>query len=108
MHSNDEITCADLQEKLQNKENFILIDVREQEEYEVGNIKGSTLIPLNDLDDEIEDLDSSKEYVIHCRSGKRSKKALDFMRQMGFKNTKHLKGGISEWALQIDNSIEVV
>ena len=109
MNSNDEITCDELQEKLQNKdkEDFILIDVREQEEYEAGNIKGSTLIPLNDLDDEIEDLDSSKEYIIHCRSGKRSKKALDFMRKMGFRNTKHLKGGINEWALQIDNSIEV-
>lgn len=108
MATEEEITCQDLKKKLDDKENFILIDVREEEEYEAGNIAQAESIPLNDLDDRIEDMDTSKEYVIHCRSGKRSKKALDFMRKMGFANTKHLVGGINEWVLQIDDSIEVI
>ena len=68
-----EITVQELKSKMDNKENFLLIDVREQHEYDEFNI-GGKLIPLGEIMTAIADLEEHKneEIIIHCRSGKRS------------------------------------
>ncbi len=84
----------------QNDAPFIL-DVREPHEYALCNI-GGMLIPLNDLPRRIGELDPNRETVVHCRTGGRSAKAVEFLRANGFKDVKNLAGGILAWAQKID------
>ena len=85
------------------KEPFLL-DVREPHEYQICNL-GGHLIPLNDLPRRVNELDSSREIVVHCKMGGRSAKAVDFLRQSGFTKVKNLTGGINAWAEKIDPKV---
>lgn len=93
-----DIKVQELKEKLDNKEKFIFIDVREGYEYEEFNI-GAQLIPLSSITDAIAEYSDrkSEEIVIHCRSGKRSGMAQQFMQQAGFSNVRNLEGGVLAW-----------
>ena len=75
--------------------------MREPQEYQINNL-GGHLIPLNDLPNRVNELDSSKEIVVHCKTGIRSARAIALLKQMGFKKLKNLAGGISAWAERID------
>ena len=81
-----------------------MLDVREPHEYQIVNINGH-LIPLGDLPTRVHELDSSREIVVHCKSGARSAKAVDFLRKSGFKRATNLTGGILAWAERIDPSL---
>jgi adenylyltransferase/sulfurtransferase len=96
-----EISVEDLKKKLDAKEDVFVLDVREPHEYKICNINGH-LIPLNDLPKRVQELDRSKEIVVHCRSGARSARAVGFLRQAGFTNVTNLAGGILAWADRID------
>jgi rhodanese-related sulfurtransferase len=74
-------------------ESFQLIDVREPHEYEEANL-GATLIPLGEVEDQIDKIERDKPVVVHCRSGKRSAQAIQYLEQQGFDNLHNLKGGI--------------
>jgi adenylyltransferase/sulfurtransferase len=78
-----------------------VLDVREPHEYQICNI-GGHLIPLNDLPNRLSELDKNSEIVAHCKMGGRSAKAVDFLRQSGFKNVRNLTGGILAWADRVD------
>jgi len=79
------INVQELKRKLDAKEDFILIDVRETYEYEEFNI-GAKLIPLGDLPEAMQEMDKNAEIVLHCRSGARSGRAQGFMMGSGFTN----------------------
>ncbi|HET9182930.1 MAG TPA: molybdopterin-synthase adenylyltransferase MoeB [Candidatus Angelobacter sp.] len=96
-----EISVEDLKRKLDAKEDVFILDVREPHEYKICNINGH-LIPLNDLPKRVQELDPSREMVVHCRSGARSARAVGFLRQAGFQNVSNLAGGILAWADRID------
>ena len=96
-----EISVEELKQRLDAKEDFVLLDVREPHEYNICNLNG-ILIPLNDLPRRMNELDPDKEMVIHCRSGARSARAVGFLQQAGFTKTKNLAGGILAWADRID------
>ena len=83
---------------------MFILDVREPHEYEIVNI-GAYLIPLSALRKRIDELDPSKEIVVHCKSGARSARAAEFLRKNGFKSVKNLVGGIDAWAERIDPSL---
>jgi len=102
----DTISVNQLKEKLDNEEDIFLLDVREPHEYEISNLDGY-LIPLNDLPDRINELDSSRDIVVHCKMGGRSAKAVSFLKQAGFKKVKNLLGGINAWAENIDRDMPV-
>ena len=102
----DVINVKELKEKLDNKEDIFILDVREPHEYEISNLNGY-LIPLNDLPERINELDSSKEMVIHCKMGSRSAQAVEFLKRSGFKKVKNLAGGINAWADKIDRNMPV-
>ena len=93
-----DITTEELKEKLDNKEDFIFIDVREQYEYDEFNL-GAKLIPLGTLPGALNELEQykDKEIVIHCRSGARSGNAKNFLAQLGYKNVRNLLGGVLRW-----------
>ncbi|CAN5493520.1 hypothetical protein BH09BAC6_BH09BAC6_21850 [soil metagenome] len=101
-----EISVQELKEKLDNKEDFQLIDVREDFEYEMSNL-GGKLIPLGGILIETEKIDKNKPVVVMCRSGKRSAAAIMQLEQQGFTNLYNLKGGILAWAAEIDPELSV-
>jgi rhodanese-related sulfurtransferase len=101
-----EISVQELKEKMDGGEDFQLIDVREDFEYETSNI-GGVLIPLGGILIETDKVAKNKPVVVMCRSGKRSAAAIMQLEQQGFTNLYNLKGGILAWAEDIDPTINV-
>ena len=100
-----EIDAVELKAKLDRGDNFKLIDVREPHEFQICRIPGSTLIPLGELPKHLNELDQSAEYVMHCKMGGRSAKAVELLRQSGFKNVLNLTGGILAWSDKVDPTV---
>jgi adenylyltransferase/sulfurtransferase len=96
-----EMQVEELKLRLDRGDDLFVLDVREPHEYQICNI-GGHLIPLGDLPRRVNELDTSKEIVAHCRSGVRSAKAVNFLRQAGFKKVHNLAGGILAWADRVD------
>jgi adenylyltransferase/sulfurtransferase len=96
-----EIQVEELKRRLDAGDNIFVLDVREPHEYQICNM-GGHLIPLGDLPKRVNELDTSREIVAHCRSGVRSAKAVSFLRQAGFKKVTNLAGGILAWADRVD------
>jgi len=96
-----EISVDELKKRLDNKDDLFILDVREPQEYQICNLNGY-LIPLKDLPKRINELDTAKEIIVHCKVGGRSRQAVEFMKQSGFRKVKNLVGGIDEWAELID------
>ena len=99
-----EIQVEELKRRQDAGEDLFVLDVREPHEYQICNL-GGYLIPLGDLPKRIHELDSSREIVVHCKSGGRSAKAVDFLRQSGFKRASNLTGGILAWSDKVDPSV---
>jgi len=92
-----EISVAELKNLIENKNEFQLIDVRETNEYKLSNMQGEN-IPLSSLEKHSDIISRTKQVIIHCASGARSKKAVDFLQQkFGFTNLYNLTGGIDAW-----------
>ncbi len=101
-----EITVQELKEKLDSGEDFQLIDVREDFEYETSNI-GGLLIPLGGIVIEADKVSKDKPVVVMCRSGKRSAAAIMQLEQLGYTNLSNLQSGILAWAAEIDPDLSV-
>ncbi len=99
-----EITPRELKSRLDQGDDVFILDVREPHEFQICNL-GGYLIPLGDLSRRVNELDSSREIVAHCRSGKRSAEAVEFLRKAGFRKIWNLKGGILAWSAEVDPSI---
>jgi adenylyltransferase/sulfurtransferase len=99
-----EISVEELKRRLDAKDDLFILDVREPNEFQICNLNGH-LIPLNDLPKRLNELDPEKETIVHCRSGGRSAKAVEFLRQAGFTKAKNLTGGILAWADRIDPKV---
>src|SRR5579883_1701539 len=97
-----EISPAEVKQKIDRGDDFVLIDVREPHEWQICHITQAKLIPLGELPKRIHELDSATEIVTHCKSGMRSAKAVDFLKQAGFKKVKNMTGGILAWSDQVD------
>src|ERR1700738_1979703 len=94
-------SVEEVKEKLDDKADIFIVDVREPHEYQICNLNGY-LIPLGDLPKRVSELDSSREIVAHCKMGGRSAKAVAFLKQAGFTKVSNLTGGITAWAERID------
>ncbi len=99
-----EITPRDLKLRLDKGDDLYILDVREPHEYDICNLNGH-LIPLGELPRRVHELDSSREIVAHCRSGKRSAEAVEFLQKAGFRKIWNLKGGILAWSDDVDPSV---
>ena len=100
-----DIEVTEVKAKQDAKHPFVLVDVREPHEYQICKIPGSQLIPLGDLPKRVNELNLTDEIVVHCKSGGRSAKAVDFLKQAGFKNVRNMKGGILAWSDKVDPSV---
>ncbi|WMJ73416.1 rhodanese-like domain-containing protein [Cytophagaceae bacterium ABcell3] len=102
-----EISVKELKQMMDNNEDFQLIDVREPGEYDAANINGE-LIPLATVPQNTDKVSKDKKVVVHCRSGKRSANAINFLESNhGYENLYNLKGGIMAWKDEIDDSLNV-
>lgn len=102
-----QLSVEELKGKLDQKENFRLIDCREPNEYEICRIEGSTLIPLSEFEERAtEELKKDDEIVIHCHHGGRSQQACQFLDEEGYENVTNVTGGIHAWSLKIDPSVK--
>jgi adenylyltransferase/sulfurtransferase len=103
------ITVQELKEKIDNKDDFYLIDVREPSEFEIVQIPGSHLIPKQGFIDGsvLASLPQGKPIILHCKSGVRSAECLAILKGAGFADASHVSGGVIAWAKQIDTSLPV-
>jgi adenylyltransferase/sulfurtransferase len=100
-----EVTVSELKEMQDNGEDFQLIDVREPYEYDIANLDGE-LIPQGQIPDNVDKISRDKKVVIHCRSGARSGRIVQYLEQQhGFDNLYNLKGGILAWSAEIDPDV---
>ena len=103
-----EISVQELKHLLDDNQSPFILDVRQESEYLIANL-GGHLIPLHQLSDRLDELDSdltsNRLVVVHCRSGVRSAQAVRFLHAAGYTNTKNLRGGILAWSKEIDPSI---
>src|SRR5450432_2168870 len=99
-----EIAPKELKARLDRGDDLFILDVREPHEYQICNLNGK-LIPLGELPRRVHELDTSREIVAHCRSGKRSAEAVDFLRKAGFRKILNLKGGILAWSDEVDPTV---
>jgi sulfur-carrier protein adenylyltransferase/sulfurtransferase len=99
-----EISPRELKTRLDRGDDLFILDVREPHEFQICNL-GGHLIPLGELSRRVNELDSSREIVAHCRSGKRSAEAVEFLRSAGFRKVLNLKGGILAWSDEVDASV---
>jgi rhodanese-related sulfurtransferase len=104
MEEESEISVKELKRLFDNGAQVRLVDVREQYEYDFCHIEGSTLIPVRQICARINELNPENEYVFYCHVGERSGWVVNLLRQHGFKKVKNLKGGIDQWAVEIDPS----
>jgi adenylyltransferase/sulfurtransferase len=100
-----EITPLELRAKMDRGDEFVLVDVREPEEYAICRIPGARLIPRATLPERLHELSSADDIIVHCRSGVRSGQAVEFMKQAGYRKVKNLVGGILRWSDDVDPTV---
>lgn len=93
--------------QLLDADNIVLIDCREQSEWDTANIQGAILMPMSNWDNEVEQLKqfAGQHIVVHCHHGGRSLRVTNWLRANGYPNTQNMAGGIDAWSEQIDPSI---
>jgi len=100
------ITVLELKEMIDTGKDFALIDVREQNEYEIVSIPGATLIPKGRIlsGEALAEIPQDKPVVLHCKSGVRSAEALAVLHKAGFRDAVHVGGGVLSWVKLVDPS----
>ncbi len=93
--------------KLETAENFLLLDCREQDEYNRVHIAGALLLPMSELAERAAELESHRDHeiVVHCHHGGRSLRVTRWLREQGFGRVQSMAGGIDAWSLEIDSSL---
>ncbi|HLE21460.1 MAG TPA: molybdopterin-synthase adenylyltransferase MoeB [Vicinamibacteria bacterium] len=99
------ISPEELKALLDKKEDVYILDVREPQEWNIAHLEKAKLIPLGELPQAMNQLSSADDIVVHCRSGPRSARAVQFLMEMGFRKVRNLEGGILAWAERIDPSM---
>jgi len=99
------ITAPELAQMLDRGDDLLLVDVREPAEYEIVRIPGGVLIPKGDLPARLSELPQDKPVVLYCKTGVRSAEALAVLKGAGFSSAKHVQGGVTAWATQVDRAL---
>jgi len=96
-----EISVQELQALQEAKADFLILDVRNPDEYAICNL-GGYLIPIKELPSRLGELKRDQQIIVHCHAGGRSRRATEFLIQSGFTNVYNLRGGITAWANEVD------
>ena len=99
----EQITAEEAKRIMDSEEKHIILDVREQNEYDEGHIKGAILIPYTEIENKAEEMlpDKDAQILVYCRSGRRSKIASESLAKLGYTNIKEF-GGIIDWEGEIE------
>jgi adenylyltransferase/sulfurtransferase len=102
-----QIRAVDLADARSRGEELLLLDVREPDEFAKASIPGSLLIPLGELEQRVGELSEwrDRRVVVHCRTGARSARACEQLRELGFSKLENLDGGIEAWSLTVDDGV---
>jgi len=100
-----QLTVKELKARRDRGEDFFLLDVREPYEVQIAQI-GGTVIPQNDVPNRLAEIPRDREIVVHCRSGARSQRIAEFLKQSGYTQVVNLAGGILAWSDEIDPSVQ--
>lgn len=100
-----QLSVKELKRRVDAGEDLFILDVREPFEYQIANI-GGKLIPQNDVPSRMNEIDRNREIIVQCKSGGRSQKIAEFLKQAGYPNVVNLAGGILAWAEQIDPTVK--
>ena len=104
----NEISVTELKKWMDEGEDFLLVDVREDLEYETGNIQGLH-IPMGTVLDRLDEIPTDRKVVIHCKSGGRSGNVVRFLSlEKGYSNLYNLSGGLLAWKNQVDPGVQVL
>ena len=102
----EEMTATELKQRLDNGDDIQIIDVREDNEVAIARIPNSKHIPLAQVLNRVDEIDPSRETVVHCKMGGRSARAIEALQRSGFKGKLiNLKGGITGWSNEVDPSV---
>ena len=102
----DEITASELKARMDAGEDIQLIDVRQPDEYAFSRIDGAKLIPLGEIVSRMNEIDPTRETVVHCKMGGRSARAIEALQRSGFTGKlTNLVGGITAWSNDVDSSV---
>jgi rhodanese-related sulfurtransferase len=96
------VTTEEAKQLIDSKE-VVVLDVRTPEEYQDGHIPNAILIPLQELENKLNDLDKEEPYLVVCRSGNRSAQASEILTSNSFANIYNMAGGMSDWDYDIEN-----
>ena len=99
-----EIAPQDVKQKLDKQENFVLLDCREQDEFDLVHIEQARLLPLSELEQRASELEN-QETIVYCHHGARSMRVTRWLLNNGFSDVKSMAGGIDLWAEQIDSEM---
>ena len=101
-----EITATELKQRLDHGDDIQIVDVREDNEVAIGRIPNSIHIPLAQVLTRMNEIDPTRETVVHCKMGGRSARAIDALERSGFSGSlANLKGGIIAWSNEVDPSV---
>ena len=97
------ITAEEAKEIMDSQEGYVILDVREQDEYDAGHIPGAILIPYTQIEDKADEMlpDKDQQILVYCRSGRRSKIAAEALVELGYTNIKEF-GGIIDWPYEVE------
>ena len=102
-----EISVQDVKQRLDAKDDFLLLDCRETEEFRIAHIEGAQLVPMTEIQQRIGELDDWRErdVIVYCHLGGRSLQVVAWMRQLGFSRAQNMTGGIQAWSNEVDPSV---
>ncbi len=105
--SSIEIDCLSVKTKLDSADSFLLLDCREQNEWNHVHIEGANLLPMSEIQDRVSELDDHRnsDVVVYCHHGSRSLQVARWLQQQGFSRVFNMTGGIDGWAQQVDTSL---
>ncbi len=105
--SSIEIDCKIVKSKLDTSDELLLLDCREQREWDHVHIEGATLLPMSEIQNRVSELDDYRdgEVIVYCHHGGRSLQVAMWLKQQGFSNVLNMTGGIDVWAQQVDTSL---
>ena len=103
----EEMDVKELEKHLKNNSSPTIIDVREEFELEISKLDEAIHIPMNDLPNRLDELNSETDYVVMCRTGVRSAQICEFLSNQNFRSVSNLTGGFNEWAKRVDTSLDI-
>jgi rhodanese-related sulfurtransferase len=92
-----DVTVEEAKSLIDSNFSLIILDVRTREEYDSGHIGGAILIPVNELEDRLDELSKEEEFLIYCRTGNRSSNSVNILKENGYTKIFHMNDGIIAW-----------